>query len=234
MMRIMSAKTSIPLSNIMTGKMEDDEFSRFNDALNDMLDKQLFVYDSGYVNIHQIRTQLRKLKAANANISLCVIDYIGLMTSSSTYNERHLQIAEISRGLKLLARELDLPIIALSQLNRTLESRSNKRPMLSDLRESGAIEQDADMIMFVYRGDLYLEQENKEKIARAREEGREVPAVAFKAPPVEQAEIIVGKNRNGPTGTVNLSFDKAHSRFTGTDTIKPPQIYTAKPAEPAQ
>ena len=213
MMRIMSAKTSIPLSNIMTGKMDDDEFSRFNDACNDMLDKQLFVYDSGYVNIHQIRTQLRKLKAANANISLCVIDYIGLMTSSSTYNERHLQIAEISRGLKLLARELNMPIVALSQLNRGLESRANKRPMLSDLRESGAIEQDADVILFVYRNDFYAEQEEKEREERARNEGREYERKFIPNANEEKAEIIVGKNRNGALGTVEVVFQKQFTRF---------------------
>ena len=193
--------------------MDDDEFSRFNDACNDMLDKQLFVYDSGYVNIHQIRTQLRKLKAAHADISLCVIDYIGLMTSSSTYNERHLQIAEISRGLKLLARELNMPIVALSQLNRGLESRANKRPMLSDLRESGAIEQDADVILFVYRNDFYAEQEEKEREERARNEGREYERKFMPNANEEKAEIIVGKNRNGTLGTVEVVFQKQFTRF---------------------
>lgn len=213
MMRMLSAKTSIPLSNIMTAKMEDDEISRFSDACNDMVDRKLFVYDSGYVNIHQVRTQLRKLKAAHEDISLCVIDYIGLMTSSGSYSERHLQIAEISRGLKLLARELNMPIIALSQLNRGLESRSNKRPMLSDLRESGAIEQDADTILFVYRNDFYAEQEEKEKEERARNEGRDYDRKFIPNANEEKAEIIIGKNRNGALGTIEVMFQKQFTRF---------------------
>ena len=140
MLRLLSAKTSINLQNLMTSDMDNDEIERLCNACDMMSQKKLFVYDSGNATIHQVRTQMRKLKSAHPEIKLCVIDYIGLMTNSSAYSDRHLQIAEISRGLKLLARELNLPVVALSQLNRSLESRANKRPMLSDLRESGAIE----------------------------------------------------------------------------------------------
>ena len=213
MLRMLSAKTSIPLQNIMTAKMDDEEWSRLSDACEDMSSRKLFVYDSGYVNIHQIRTQMRKLKSSHPEITLCVIDYIGLMMATSNYSDRHLQIAEISRGLKLLARELNMPIIALSQLNRSLESRANKRPMLSDLRESGAIEQDADMILFVYRDEVYREQEEKEAEKKAHAEGKEYVRKFVPNKIEEEAEIIVGKNRNGPVGTVEVIFQKEFTRF---------------------
>ena len=213
MMRILSSKTSIPLQDIMTGKIDDEAMSRLSDACGEFSEYKLFVHDSGYVNIHQVRTQMRKLKAMHPEISLCVIDYIGLMMSTNNFADRHIQIAEISRGLKLLARELDMPIIALSQLNRSLESRANKRPMLSDLRESGAIEQDADIILFVYRDEFYLEQEEKEKEKRASAEGKEYKSTHVFNKLQEKAEIIVGKNRNGETGSVDVLFQKQHSRF---------------------
>lgn len=218
MYRILSALSSIPLSDIMSAKLSDDDWTRFNDACDAVLNMPLFVYDSGYVNIHQVRTQLRKLKAADANIELCVIDYIGLMTSTSNYSERHLQIAEISRGLKLLARELNIPIIALSQLNRSLEARSNKRPMLSDLRESGAIEQDADIILFVYRDEVYKEQMERERISRLEAAGQNAGEPVFKRNDYqEKAEIIVGKNRSGEAGRmIEVGFQGRFTRFVDT------------------
>lgn len=214
MTRMLACETSIEMSSLMTGKIDDSEFSRLNDAMSEMISRKLFVYDSGYINVHQLKNQLRKLKQdKHNNISLCVIDYIGLMTSTSNYSERHLQISEISRGLKLLARELDIPIIALSQLNRALESRANKRPMLSDLRESGAIEQDADTIMFVYRDEVYREQEEKERAERAKIDGKEYEPKYIPNQIEESAEIIVGKNRHGSLGSVKLIFQKKYSRF---------------------
>ncbi|BCX79521.1 replicative DNA helicase [Campylobacter sp. 19-13652] len=213
MARILSSLTSIPLQTILTAKMDDEEISRLSDACSDMAERKFYVYDSGYVNIHQIRSQMRKLKMLHPEINLCVIDYIGLMTSTSSFSDRHLQIAEISRGLKLLARELDMPIIALSQLNRSLESRANKRPMLSDLRESGAIEQDADLILFVYRDEVYREQEEREKEKRAKAEGKDYTPQVSLNKLEEEAEIIIGKNRNGPIGTVEVIFQKEFTRF---------------------
>jgi replicative DNA helicase len=121
-------------------------------------------------------------------------------------------VSEISRGLKQLARELAIPIVALSQLNRGVEARENKRPMLSDLRESGSIEQDADIVMFVYRDDVYREAKEKEKEMKAKAEGKEYTS-DFKKKLEEDAEIIIGKQRNGPTGTVNLIFQKNYTRF---------------------
>ncbi|KEA45580.1 replicative DNA helicase [Campylobacter mucosalis] len=213
MMRMLSAKTSIPLQNIISANMSDEELTNLNNACEEMSQKKLFVHDSGYVNIHQVRTQMRKLKSAHPEISLCVIDYIGLMMSTSNFSERHLQIAEISRGLKLLARELDMPIIALSQLNRGLENRANKRPMLSDLRESGAIEQDADMILFVYREEVYKEQEEREKEQQARADGKEYKSSFERNKIEEKAEIIIGKNRNGEPGHVDVVFQSRYTRF---------------------
>ena len=211
--RMLAARTAIPLQKILTADLNDSEWTRMGDACNDYAKTKFFIYDSGYASISDVRAILRRLKAQEPSISLCVIDYIGLMMGNAAFKDRHLQVSEISRGLKLLARELDMPIIALSQLNRSLESRSNKRPMLSDLRESGAIEQDADTILFVYRDEVYREQEERERENRARAEGREYQRIFQSSPVQEQAEIIVGKNRNGPIGTTEVIFRKENSFF---------------------
>lgn len=223
MLRMLSAKTSIPLQKLKVGNMNDDEWSRLNAAASNMGEKKFFVDDNGNVNIHNVRAKLRKLKSQHPEISLCVIDYLQLMTSSGN-RDRHLEVSDISRGLKLLARELSIPIIALSQLNRGLESRSDKRPMLSDLRESGAIEQDADMIMFVYRDDVYRMREEKEKEQKARTEGKEYKSNFFDKPE-ENAEVIIGKNRNGPVGVANLVFQKACTRFVDAGGIPVEIVY---------
>ncbi|MCX2682297.1 replicative DNA helicase [Campylobacter sp. MIT 21-1685] len=223
MQRMLSAKTSIPLQRILTADLNDDEWERIGHACDEYAQNTFFIYDNGYATITDIRAILRRLKTKDQQIELCVVDYIGLMMSNSTFNDRHLQVSEISRGLKLLARELDIPIIALSQLNRSLESRSNKRPMLSDLRESGAIEQDADSILFVYRDEVYREQEEKERENKAKAEGKEYNRIFMPNPVQEEAEIIVGKNRNGPIGTAGVLFFKEKScfvdkpRFTSTE-----------------
>lgn len=214
MQRLLSAKTSIPLQRILSADLNDDEWGRLGDACEEYNKKKLYVYDSGYASITDIRAILRRQKQLDESIALCVIDYIGLMTSQSSFSERHLQVSEISRGLKLLARELQIPIIALSQLNRGVEARANKRPMMSDLRESGAIEQDADTILFVYRDDFYREQEEKERESKAKAEGKEYKRTFFPNPKEEKAELIIGKNRNGPMGVVDLLFLKENSHFT--------------------
>ncbi|EGS7836215.1 replicative DNA helicase [Campylobacter coli] len=213
MQRMLSAKTSIPLQKILTADLNDNEWERIGDACNYYSKKKLFIYDSGYATITDVRAILRRLKAQEESIGLCVIDYIGLMMSNSNFNDRHLQVSEISRGLKLLARELDMPIIALSQLNRSLEQRANKRPMMSDLRESGAIEQDADTILFVYRDEVYREQDEKERENKAKAEGKLYQRNFIPNPMQENAEILVGKNRNGPVGVVEVLFLKEKSCF---------------------
>lgn len=216
MQRLIAAKTSIPLQKIISVDLTDTEWERVIDACNYYSDSPLFIYDSGYVSISEVRAVMRKLceqRREDGGIALCVVDYIGLMMSSGKFTERHLQVSEISRGLKLLARQLKLPIIALSQLNRGLESRANKRPMLSDLRESGAIEQDADTILFVYRDEIYREQEEQERENRAKAEGIDYKRKFTMSAVKEPAELIIGKNRNGPTGTVKLEFHKENSTF---------------------
>ena len=211
MLRMLSAAGKIPLQDIRRGSMTEEEWSKLTAIADEIASKPLFVDDEGNINIHTIRAKLRKLKAQNPNLSLAIIDYLQLI--SSDQRERHLAIAEISRSLKLLARELQIPIIALSQLNRALESRPNKRPMLSDLRESGAIEQDADIIMFIYRDDVYKAMEAKQKQKEALEKGKKIE-IDFQEKEVEDAEIIIGKQRNGPTGTIEMLFHKKYTLFT--------------------
>jgi len=225
MMRLISAKTSIPLSQIISANLQDSDMTNFSAACEWFGNSDFFVYDSGNVNVHQIRNEVRKLISSGNKIDFCVVDYIGLMGNQSSFSERHLQVADISRNLKLLARELEIPILALAQLNRGVESRANKRPMLSDLRESGAIEQDADIIMFVYRGDYYAEQEYKERKARAEQEGRAFDENEFVINKnAEKAEIIIGKNRNGQLTTANVIFQGDKARFLDSRVSDPVPI----------
>ncbi len=210
-LRLLSAKTSIALQDLRVGNLTDEEWTRLSEAVDWLSSQKLFVDDEGSINIHQVRAKLRKLKAHHPEIKLAMIDYLQLMNSGSN-KDRHQEVSEISRGLKMLARELEIPIVALSQLNRSLESRADKRPMLSDLRESGAIEQDADIILFVYRDDVYRIREEKEKEMKARAEGREYKS-NFHEREEEDAEIIIGKQRNGPTGIIELKFQKRFTRF---------------------
>ncbi|WP_309498077.1 replicative DNA helicase [Sulfurovum sp.] len=211
MLRLLSAKTSIPLQALRVGDLRDEQWSQLAAATDDLGSKKLFVDDGGYATIHHVRSKLRKLKAQHPEISVAIIDYLQLMSGEGKEG-RQQEVSEISRGLKQLARELQIPIVALSQLNRGVESRDNKRPMLSDLRESGAIEQDADIILFVYRDDVYREAQEKEKEMKAKAEGKPYES-AFRKKSEEDAEIIIGKQRNGPTGTVNLVFQKNFTRF---------------------
>ena len=212
MLRMLAAKTSIPLQNLRKGDMSDNEWSQLSGAFEDMNTKKLFVDDGGSININQLRARVRKLaQNEDNNISLVIIDYLQLMQGTGN-KDRHQEVSDISRGLKMLAREMKIPIIALSQLNRGVESRPDKRPMLSDLRESGAIEQDADIIMFVYRDDVYKERDEARKEKEAKDKGEECRS-SFVNKPVEEAEIIIGKQRNGPIGTVKLDFQKALTRF---------------------
>ena len=211
MLRLLSAKTSIPLQALRVGDLRDEQWSQLSAATDELSQKKLFVDDGGYATIHHVRSKLRKLKSQHPEISVAIIDYLQLMSGEGREG-RQQEVSEISRGLKQLARELQIPIVALSQLNRGVESRDNKRPMLSDLRESGAIEQDADIILFVYRDDVYREAMEKEKEMKAKAEGKEYTS-EFRKKSEEDAEIIIGKQRNGPTGTVELVFQKNFTRF---------------------
>ena len=211
MLRLLSIQTSIPLQKLRVGDMNDDQWSSLNSAIDKMNDAKLFVDDQGSININQLRSKLRKLKNQHPEIEIAVIDYLQIMQGVGT-QDRHLQVSEISRGLKMLARELEMPVVALSQLNRGVESRNDKRPMLSDIRESGSIEQDADIILFVYRDDVYLYKEEKEREKAAKAEGKEFIS-EYVEKEEEDAEIIIGKQRNGPTGHVKLVFQKKLTRF---------------------
>jgi len=211
MLRLLSAKTSIPLQALRVGDLRDEQWSQLSAATTELAEKKLFVDDGGYATIQHVRSKLRKLKAQHPEISVAIIDYLQLMSGDGKEG-RQQEVSEISRGLKQLARELQIPIVALSQLNRGVESRDNKRPMLSDLRESGAIEQDADIILFVYRDDVYREAQEKEREMKAKAEGKEYTS-EFRKKSEEDAEIIIGKQRNGPTGTVELVFQKNFTRF---------------------
>jgi len=223
MLRMLSAKTSVPLQNLRKGDMNEKEWEKTNLAFEDLRTKKFFVDDSGSVNINQLRARVRKLVSNDENhISLVVIDYLQLMQGTGN-KDRHLEVSEISRGLKMLARELGIPIIALSQLNRGLESRPDKRPMLSDIRESGAIEQDADIIIFVYRDDVYQERDENRKVKEAKDNDKEYKST-FKEKAIEEAELIIGKQRNGPIGTVKLNFEKKFTRFIDKEQRNGPSI----------
>ncbi len=209
MLRLLSIDSGIELQKVRTGSLSDNEYSRIHHSLKKFEDKMLFVDDDGGININQLRTKLRKLKSKNPKLSLAVIDYLQIMNSAGS-KDRQAEISEISRNLKLLARELKIPILALSQLNRALESRTDKRPIMSDIRESGSIEQDADIILFVYRDDVYrkkaeLEKKNVQPNQQQVSEPEQI---------VVEAELIIAKQRNGPTGTVKLHFHKHLTKFT--------------------
>ena len=217
MLRLLSIQTSIPLQKLRVGDMNDNQWSSLNGAIDRMNSAKLYVDDQGSLNINQLRSKLRKLKNQHPEIEIAVIDYLQIMQGIGK-QDRHIQVSEISRGLKMLARELEMPIVALSQLNRGVESRNDKRPMLSDIRESGSIEQDADIILFVYRDDVYLYKEEKEREKAAKAEGKEFIS-EYVEKEEEEAEIIIGKQRNGPTGHVKLIFQKKLTRFVDTPTF---------------
>ena len=190
--RIVGSIGRIDQGHLRTGKLSDEEWPRLTEAIEKLRTVSLHIDESPGLSSSELRANARRLARQCGKLGLIVVDYLQLMSGSSSDGEnRATELGEISRGLKMLAKELQCPVIALSQLNRSVETRTDKRPMMSDLRESGAIEQDADIIMFIYRDDYY----NKD----SREPG--------------VAEIIIGKQRNGPTGTVKLAFLKPLTRF---------------------
>ena len=190
-MRMMSSLGRIDQNKVRTGKLEDDDWPRLTSAINILAGTQLFIDDSPALTQTEVRARARRLAREHGQLGLIVVDYLQLMQSPSSGDNRVQQISDISRGLKALAKELNVPVVALSQLNRNLEQRPNKRPVMSDLRDSGAIEQDADLIVFVYRDEVYNEDSPDKGIA----------------------EIIIGKQRNGPLGTVRLTFLGQYTRF---------------------
>ncbi len=189
-MRMMSSLGRIDQHRVRTGKLEDDDWPRLTSAVGILAEAPLYIDDTPGLSPTELRARARRL-AREHGLGLIVIDYLQLMQVPGSKENRTAEISEISRGLKNLAKELNVPVIALSQLNRSLEQRPNKRPVMSDLRESGAIEQDADVIVFIYRDEVYNED--------SADKGT--------------AEIIIGKQRNGPIGTTRLTFLGRYTRF---------------------
>lgn len=220
-LRILSDVTSIPSEKIRRGEISDHDFTKFATASQELAKLPLYIDDTPALTIAAIRTRARRLQRQHG-LDLILIDYLQLISGSSKSSQanRVQEVSEISRGLKTLAKELDVPVIALSQLSRALEQRENKRPQLSDLRESGSIEQDADVVMFIYREEYYL---SREEPAQKPEEGPEKFADRYQGwvEKLEKAqnvaECIVGKQRHGPIGTVELYFDGEFTRFTDLD-----------------
>lgn len=219
MLRMLSARSMVPLQLVRSGDMNDDEVAKLTQASQDLCGHTNFYIDDGQLSLSSLRTKMRKLKAKDESVGIVMIDYLQLMASMGGMNNsaRHEIIGEISRGLKILARELKIPIVALSQLNRTLESRDDKRPILSDLRESGSIEQDADIIIFLYRDEVYKERESKQQVAAAKKKKNQGENVEvgelYKAPEIEKAELILAKNRNGATRTIEILYNKKYTLF---------------------
>lgn len=190
-MRMLSSLSRIDQTRIRNGNLKDNDWPRISSAMSMLSNCKLFIDDSPMVTPTDIRSRVRRLKRKHPDLGLIVVDYLQLMSSGHNSENRTNEISEISRTLKLIAKEQQVPIIALSQLNRSLEQRQNKRPIMSDLRESGAIEQDADQILFIYRDEVYDENSPDKGIA----------------------EIIVGKNRNGPIGKIKLTFLGQYATF---------------------
>lgn len=212
-LRVMSFMSKIPLQKLRIGDLDDKEWQYFQGMCNKLSSWKFYIDDTGGLDITHLRSKLRKLKLKDPSLSLVFVDYLQIMSGISN-KDRHLEVAEISRGLKILARELEVPIVALSQLNRSLENRGDRRPTLSDLRESGSIEQDADIILFIYRDSYYKRKDAKENIERARKEGKQLPKEEIPAEQeVEEVELIIGKHRNGPIGTIKLQMHTIYTHF---------------------
>jgi replicative DNA helicase len=198
--RLLCSEARIDASRLRTGHLIESDWGRLMNGAGKLHDASIFIDDTPSISVLEMRAKCRRLKAEH-NIGLVVVDYLQLMRGGASSESRQQEISEISRSLKAMAKELSLPVVALSQLNRSLENRQDKRPMMSDLRESGAIEQDADVIMFVYRDAVYCD-DCKKRDGSCSKEGHE-----------RQAEIVIGKQRNGPIGVVNLVFNGEFTKF---------------------
>ena len=193
--RMLSSQGQVEGNKIATGKLLNDDWKRINEAISQLSDAKLYMDDTAGLTIGEIRSKCRRLASSDEGLGLVLIDYLQLITSSTNYGgNRQQEVSDISRSLKTMALELNIPVIALAQLSRAVDSRENKRPIISDLRESGSIEQDADIVAFLYRDDYY----NKEKVTDSN---------------TSISEFIVAKHRNGPTKTIELLFKRDTSTF---------------------
>jgi len=195
MMRMLAAESKVSMSEIRNGRIQDSAWPKLINAASALSEASIFIDDTPGISPFEIRSRARRLKAEHG-LDVIMIDYLQLMSMKQKFNSREQEVAEISKSLKAIAKELQIPVVALAQLNRGVEGRTEKKPMLSDLRESGSIEQDADVIMMLYRDDYY-DKENPDKQGHA--------------------EVIVGKQRNGATGPVKLRFDAQYNRFRDAD-----------------
>jgi replicative DNA helicase len=189
-MRLLSAEAKVPLHHMRNGKMSEDDWAKLARKMGEVSEAPLFIDDSPNMTMMEIRAKARRLKQRH-DLKMIVIDYMQLMTSGKKVESRQLEVSEFSRSIKLLAKELEVPVVAISQLNRGAEQRTDKRPMLSDLRESGSLEQDADMVILLHREDAYERESTR-------------PG---------EADFIVAKHRNGPTANVVVAFQGHYSRF---------------------
>ena len=194
-MRILAAKAKVEISKIRTGYLNNEEWSRLNEASQELKGQNFYIDDTPGIRVSDMFAKCRKL-ARDEGLYMIIVDYIQLIQTTGKSESRQQEVSEISRRLKAMARELKVPVIALSQLSRNVEQRENKRPMLSDLRESGAIEQDADLVMFLYREEYYKHEQEKQNER-------------------EDVELILAKHRNGPTGEIKLAFEKNINAFYG-------------------
>lgn len=190
-MRMLACEARVDMQHLRTGRFSSEDWRKLAAASGSLAESKVFIDDTPAISVMELRSKCRRLKRENKGLDLVLIDYIQLMSGRSDSENRAQEVSEISRSLKGLAKELNVPVIALSQLNRSLEQRSDKRPVMSDLRESGAIEQDADVIMFIYRDEVYNKKPENEGLA----------------------EIIIAKQRNGPIGDVKLTFVHKYTRF---------------------
>jgi len=189
-MRLLSAEARVPLRNMRSGHMSDDDWARLARRMSEVADAPLYIDDSPNLTMMEVRAKARRLRQRH-DLRLVVVDYLQLMTSGKRVESRQQEVSEFSRSLKLLAKELDVPVVACAQLNRGPEQRTDKKPLLADLRESGSLEQDADIVVLLHREDMYERE----------------------SPRTGEADLILAKHRNGPTGTVTVAFQGHYSRF---------------------
>jgi len=216
--RLLSIESKIKLSAIKDGTLKDSDYTDLGNGMGRLAELPLYISDSSSVNILEIKAVARRLKA-EGKLDFMMIDYLQLINpTAGSKKSREQEISEISRSLKIIAKELNIPIITLSQLSRSVEQRTDKRPILSDLRESGAIEQDADMVMFLYREKYYNKDNNMEQSGDNSNSGipnKYIQSQQQKSDDdeLEKVEVIIGKHRSGPTGTIILGFRPGYQQF---------------------
>lgn len=189
--RMLASEARVEARRLQTGDIPEDDWQRLSHAVGRLAEAPLYIDDNAHCTVMEMRAKARRVKAKHGDLGLIVVDYLQLMTGPGRVESRQVEVSEMSRGLKILARELECPVVTLSQLNRQLEYRQDKRPMLADLRESGSIEQDADVVLFLYRDEVYNPESEQRGIA----------------------EVMVAKHRNGPTGSVRLAFLDHYTKF---------------------